>query len=196
MQQISVFLDISDDYKGEVLYTLKNILYPYENTFIIEKDVSKWLESSNRMLYCNEKSSLLSNVDRLNKVIVIILEDSTLKYFKSKEAYDIKNTIYLDEVCCIFPLSQQLNSLYENEVVMKFDIVSSSYFFLSCWQEKYINKFDDKGRVLFEETLQYKLNIFTKPIVNQYLNLLEDLTKRSCFINFKIYPNNLNIMKR
>ena len=79
MQQISVFLDISDDYKGEVLYTLKNILYPYENTFIIEKDVSKWLESSNRMLYCNEKSSLLSNVDRLNKVIVIILEDSTLK---------------------------------------------------------------------------------------------------------------------
>ena len=175
MRRLSIFLDINEDFKSEVIYTLKNVLFPFENRFKIEKDKNVWLKESYRVLYCKESSSLLSNLNNLKNVIVIILENNTTKYFESKEVYDINYTISNNDTKCIFPLNEKIVSNYEQITLMNFDFIAASYFFLSCWQEKYINKFDKKGRFPLEETVQFKLKIYEKPVVNQYLDLFEKL---------------------
>ena len=67
---------------------------------------------------------------------------------------------------------------------MNFDFIAASFFFLSCWQERYINIFDKKGRIPLEETVQFKLKIYNKPIVNEYLDLFEKLIENKWGFRF------------
>ena len=184
MEKISIFLDINNDFKAEVIFTLRNVLFPYENTFKIEKDKKVWLGESHKLLYCKENSSLLSNPNDLKNVIVIVSENSTIKYFRSNNPYNINSIIYNNETVCLFPLNKKIAKMHKEKILMNFDFIAASFFFLSCWQERYINIFDKKGRIPLEETVQFKLKIYNKPIVNEYLDLFEKLIENKWGFKF------------
>ena len=112
MEKISIFLDINNDFKAEVIFTLRNVLFPYENTFKIEKDKKVWLGESHKLLYSKENSSLLSNPNDLKNVIVIVSENSTIKYFRSNNPYNINSIIYNNETVCLFPLNKKIAKMH------------------------------------------------------------------------------------
>jgi peptidoglycan/xylan/chitin deacetylase (PgdA/CDA1 family) len=61
----------------------------------------------------------------------------------------------------------------KNQVIINYDIIASSFLFLSGWLE-YNNKTRDKfSRLQFQNTLQHKLDIAKIPVVDYYFDILK-----------------------
>jgi hypothetical protein len=58
------------------------------------------------------------------------------------------------------------------------DIILSSFYILSGWEERFIRR-DKKDRHLVQESFLYQENILHDPIVNQYATIVRDLFKAS-----------------
>lgn len=60
----------------------------------------------------------------------------------------------------------------KHNVILHADIIASSFFMLSRWEE-YVNKIRDKhNRFPAEDSLAYKHNFLDRPIVNEYVELI------------------------
>jgi len=59
-----------------------------------------------------------------------------------------------------------------NSLIVNYDIVASTFYFLSGWNEFVASDKDDFNRVKYESTLIYKLKIEGIPIVNYYFDIL------------------------
>ena len=68
----------------------------------------------------------------------------------------------------IFTLNQTGQSLKIN-----YDILSSAFYFLSCWQEWNSNKVDKIGRFPADESFLFQHNLLDIPIVNYYFDILK-----------------------
>lgn len=63
--------------------------------------------------------------------------------------------------------------LNPNEILLKSDLIASSYFMLSRWEEwVYEGKLDRHERFPLEASIAHKFNFYHRPIVNEYLELL------------------------
>ena len=60
-----------------------------------------------------------------------------------------------------------------DQIFINYDIIASSFFFLSNWQEYVSEKKDKYNRFTYEHSIQNKLNIVDKPIVNYYFDILK-----------------------
>ena len=60
----------------------------------------------------------------------------------------------------------------DKEVVFNGDIISSSFFMLSRWEERMIQEKDVHGRFRFIDSIAYKHNFITIPIVDEYAMIL------------------------
>lgn len=65
-------------------------------------------------------------------------------------------------------------SVSEGSVIINYDIVASSFYFLSNWQEYASHEKDDYGRFPFTQSIQYKLKIAGIPVVNYYFGILAE----------------------
>ena len=72
-----------------------------------------------------------------------------------------------------------------DEITCEIDLFSSSYFFLSRWEEYVIKEKDKHNRFIDENSWLIKNNLQNRPLVNEYANLLSIL-----LIKIDIYPNN------
>ena len=77
------------------------------------------------------------------------------------------------------PFPSERKNINKQNNLLPFDIVASSFFFLSCWQEYTIEERDSRNRIIFNNTLHSKLNLGRKPIVNLYLKILEKHIEKS-----------------
>ena len=59
-----------------------------------------------------------------------------------------------------------------NSVSFNGDIISSSFFMLSRWEETQVTKRDEHGRFRFIDSIAYKHNFITIPVVDEYAMLL------------------------
>ena len=60
----------------------------------------------------------------------------------------------------------------DEEAIFNGDIVSSAFFMLSRWEEKYNNDLDPHGRFKYENSLACKFDFITMPVVDEYAMLL------------------------
>jgi hypothetical protein len=108
----------------------------------------------------------------------IQIKIGNVEYFQKEQELSLENIIWKnwnDEQIPFFFDTQDndIITFTNNNAIINFDIVASSFYLLSCWQE-YIDKNRDKfGRFRFKDSIQYKLNIAFQPVVNYYFDILK-----------------------
>ena len=65
-----------------------------------------------------------------------------------------------------------IEKIIDNEIIFNGDIISSSFFMLSRWEEKVIKERDVHGRFIYENSAAYKYNFIDMPIVDEYAMVL------------------------
>ncbi len=69
--------------------------------------------------------------------------------------------------------NKEIICIDNKKIIINYDIVAGSFYFLSGWNE-YINQVKDNlGRTSFENCVLNKLDIIKKPVVNYYFDILE-----------------------
>lgn len=93
--------------------------------------------------------------------IIFPLSDKTL---------EINNVITIEGLPVLFPLheSNQLATVRENTLIFQHDLLKSVFYFLSGYQEYMNTDVDGLGRFPYKNSIQYRLNIAKKPVVNYY----------------------------
>jgi hypothetical protein len=112
-------------------------------------------------------------------------------YFDMQEKYDLKNVIWKEWQTVKIPFlfdenpDQKILTFSENTAIINFDIIASSFYFLSNWQEKDFDKKNGLCRFPFEESIQYKLNIIEIPVVNYYFDILKQAIAQTYHLTLK-----------
>ena len=98
----------------------------------------------------------------------------------SEKEFDYSNIITLDNIPVLFPLPDK-KIFYEidknNNLVFKQDLITSSFYLLSGLQEYKSTIKDNYGRFPYDVSLQKKLGIIDKPIVNYYFKIIINALK-------------------
>ncbi len=171
--ELAVFLDIPDHFKAEATYAVENIFFPYRVKIIFVEPIEAFVRSQWKLIYCFEHSSNLNNPSVPADTLFILLEERTLDYFSSFTPYDPNNIQRIEEAACLFPLAPSKRKPVAGNL-FPFDVISASFFFLSCWQDYTISEKDTKGRIPFAKSIQGRIGNIRKPVVNQYMKLLTD----------------------
>ena len=103
----------------------------------------------------------------------------------SDKEMDINNILWIDGIPVLFPFGNNTN-YYEvvgNSVYFHHDLLKSAFYLLSGYQEWYSSERDDYGRFPYKASIQYKLNIIHKPIVNYYFDIIREGLRKYCHLN-------------
>ena len=129
-------------------------------------------EIRNRMVFlpANEKVRLGNIEDK----IVFLLSEHPLREDRIK---------YTGQVPILFPLSDK-NPYYVNDsnnnLVFTDDLLKSSFYLLSGYQEYQSHFKDHLGRFPYRDSIQQRLNIILKPIVNYYFDYIKNALREFC----------------
>lgn len=88
------------------------------------------------------------------------------------EQNDIKN---IEQIPILFPLNNDTDRFYaiENDnLIFNHDILKSCFYLLSGYQEIVSDERDTLGRFPYGASIQHKLGIVSKPIVNYYFEII------------------------
>ncbi|MEO7989844.1 MAG: polysaccharide deacetylase family protein [Chryseolinea sp.] len=102
----------------------------------------------------------------------------------STQGVSLETIKYIDDLPILFPVSNRSDFFYvdeSNNVVFGHDILKSIFYLLSGYQE-YENDAskDALNRFAFEDSIQSKLNIVQKPLVNYYIQCICEGIKTFC----------------
>ena len=130
-------------------------------------------ESIKRYFYFNTNPNSYSN--QTNKIIFDL----------SSETFELEKVKWINNIPVLYPISEN-NSFYSienNNLIFHHDILKSSFYMLSGYQElnpEYTDKFN---RFPHDISIQKKLGITKKPIVNYYFEIIQEGIKKFCEIN-------------
>jgi len=108
-----------------------------------------------------------------------ILPSTAIDFFSSTDSEPkiYKNILWADRTIPLLFQKKVEDPIIQfdrkgNNVIITADILSSAFYFVSCWQEYYNKKKDDFGRFPVTESLLYKLSVLDIPVVNYYFDIL------------------------
>jgi hypothetical protein len=117
-----------------------------------------------------------------------------VEYYKKKELYDTSNIEFLSpsysslkksdtekpdfsdiRIPFLFSQKGEICTLKETYISINKDIISSAFYFMSCWQE-YVNAIDDHlpERYDYYKSMQYKCGFTTTPVVDHYIAIFRE----------------------
>ncbi len=115
----------------------------------------------------------------INNSSRIQIRKGEISYFKGNKPLDL-NTITRKEwnktdIPFLFhsESAENILSVAEGRVVINYDIIASSFYYLSNWQEYVSQEKDKYGRFPFSQSIQYKLKTADIPVVNYYFDILK-----------------------
>jgi peptidoglycan/xylan/chitin deacetylase (PgdA/CDA1 family) len=122
-----------------------------------------------------------SEIKEYKNKIIFLLSDKELEH---------GNIFNINNVPILFPLSSEPNFVkYDNSnLIFIHDILKSAFYLLSGYQEYKCTCVDHLNRFPYEFSIQKKLGIIKKPIVNYYFELIaNEIITFSKGINITIY---------
>ncbi len=133
------------------------ILYHLSLTFELNEEITRFF------LFAKGKSP--SSTQVTNKIIFNL----------SSEEFDINKVSWINEIPVLFPLSENKNfySLSKGNLIFHHDLIKSCFYLLSGYQEFDSKNLDDYGRFKYKNSIQQRLGIIKKPIVNYYFKIIE-----------------------
>ncbi len=105
-----------------------------------------------------------------------INNDSSIIFRLCSESLNVSDIQFVKDIPILF--SNQNNSEFytisEGKLYFHHDLLKSSFYLLSGYQESQNGELDKFGRYKYENSIQYKLGFVTKPIVNYYFKIIEE----------------------
>lgn len=106
------------------------------------------------------------------------------------EFWNTNNDIHLNDIVWkewkgkkipfLFEKDSEKNIIsYENgKATINYDIVASTFYFLSGWNEYVSSSKDEFGRIKYEDSIIKRLGIAVTPVVNYYFDILNEAIKK------------------
>jgi len=93
--------------------------------------------------------------------------------------------VSIGEIPCLFPCTEfkEWYTVEGKDVVFQHDILKSAFYLLSGYQEVHSARMDSLGRFPWKSSIQYRLGITQKPVVNYYFEVILDAFGRFCSLN-------------
>lgn len=108
-------------------------------------------------------------------------------YFPASDAeLDLDKVIRIDEIPVLYPLADNSAAFYEfkeKSLCFHHDVLKSIFHLLSGYEEVKNGARDQYGRFPYSESLQFKLGIIGKPVVNYYMEIILTGLRQFCKIN-------------
>jgi len=108
-------------------------------------------------------------------------------YFPASETeLDLEKVIRIDDLPVLYPLARDTVAFYEfkeNSLWFHHDLLKSIFHLLSGYEEVKNGARDEYGRFPYAESLQYKLGIIDKPVVNYYVEIILEGIRQFCLRN-------------
>lgn len=106
-----------------------------------------------------------------------------IRFWESNQEFDQEKVIRIDDIPVLYPSPKSTNPFYgiqDSTLVFYHDLLKSAFHLLSGYDE-YINEARDQyGRFPFRESIQYKLGIVSKPVVNYYFDIILEGLEEFC----------------
>lgn len=114
-----------------------------------------------------------------------------IEIYKSNKGIDLKSTDVNSGLPLLFPGTEGENifEIKGNKFIVKHDLIKASFYLLSGYQEYKCKDTDIYGRFKWKNSVQHKLNMTNKPLVNYYFEWLCDIIILYC------KANNINYTK-
>ena len=115
-------------------------------------------------------------IDKRSRIQII---KGDVDYFTRKEPFNPTRVIWKEwndiKIPFLFDSESTTNIITysDGQVLINNDIIASTFFFLSNWQEYVSSDKDIYGRFPMTESMQYKLNFLCIPVVNYYFEILK-----------------------
>ena len=112
-------------------------------------------------------------------------DSSYILFNLSEKDLDIERVQTVDSIPVLFPLSKKTQFYFfkDNNLIFEQDILKSAFYLLSGYQEWDTNQKDYYNRFPFENSIQKKLGIINKPIVNYYFEIIAKGIEEFCLIH-------------
>jgi hypothetical protein len=122
-----------------------------------------------------EKIELHYGLD--NKSKIQIKKALPVSFFEKKQDIDFNRVVWKEWLGKQIPFlfhasaSEEILRFEKEQIIITYDIVASTFYFLSGWNE-YVNfSRDELGRVVFSKSAVKKLNVIFLPVVNYYFDI-------------------------
>jgi len=102
-------------------------------------------------------------------------EKPSINFPASEEELDLEGVIWIDEIPVLYPVAKVSDAFYEfdeNSLCFHHDLLKSIFHLLSGYEEVKNLASDQYGRFPFTQSLQFKLGIIDKPVVNYYMDII------------------------
>lgn len=110
-------------------------------------------------------------------------ENKAIHFPASEEELDLNKVIWIDGIPVLYPVAEGTRSFYSieaNSLHLYHDLLKSIFHLLSGYEEIKNCERDPYGRFPYAQSLQYKLKIIDKPIVNYYIKILLGALEEFC----------------
>lgn len=134
---------------------------------------------------CFELSEELISCMRFLRTPTEQADNPTIDFMLSVKGFRDDQLLFIDGLPVLFPFGkhEKFYSIKENGIVFHHDLLKSAFYLLSGYQEQEPEYLDTLGRYPYELSVQAKLGIIDKPIVNYYFQVISDGIKQFCELN-------------
>lgn len=112
------------------------------------------------------------------------LPGSASIYFPASEAaVDLEKVVWIDDIPVLYPVdasSTGFFTFHENSLHFHHDLLKSIFHLLSGYEEIKNEARDQYDRFPYEQSLQFKLGIIKKPVVNYYMEIILEGIQQFC----------------
>ena len=176
------FVYFNEMFKNQIEYTVNTIFQDYEvDVSIINCGVFKSLKQDFDLVIA------YGNITDSNDVNMILLEGALFsnEYLTVKS---IPTNIEFYEGLPVFFKNKDKNYFKENmlgKIILNVDIIQTSFFFLTCYEEYIIDEYDKYGRFNIKKSTLYKYNLLNRPVVNESIQWFVNTLNESFNLNIK-----------
>ncbi len=115
-------------------------------------------------------------------------------FFPSSDScLELEQVIYIEDLPVLYPVSENKDLFYSfqgNHLIFHHDLLKSAFHLLSGFEEVKNGALDQYGRFPYKESLQFKLGIIQKPVVNYYFRIiLEGIEEFARINSIPFQPN-------
>ena len=139
--------------------------------------------------------TFLSDTDKIRDA------DGSIIFPLSSRPLNMDRIQWIEDIPVLFPCSEE-SSFYavtQDKLLFHHDLLKSAFYLLSGYQEYYSYKKDHLNRYPYTESIQYKLGIPHRPIVNYYFEIIRNgindfYNERSVVVEKRLLFNEFGFM--
>ncbi|MDO9576661.1 MAG: hypothetical protein Q7J16_02120 [Candidatus Cloacimonadales bacterium] len=183
-KQLNIFLNVDERYSGKTKYVFNTLC----RVLGLKPRFFTGLTSEVIHLYYGKRTEDIYPVH-------IYHDPGAADFFEKKEIYPIEQVSlmkYQDEyVPVLFSKQGELIRYTSNSIRLRKDIISSAFYFLSCWQEYASSaEISPQSQYDYYKSFQYSFGFTDIPPVDRYCEILANMLKKAFpeFVFSSIWP--------